>query len=156
MRSCRMILCLAAAENLGTRAANELFGLLTTIDYSALPHPPEGWGECYPTLELRPCGGGCETIHLDYAQARDLLPGFWTVYDWMDQMLCRTAALRIAPRDLLRVLRLGAPEGAPYMWMLRMKSLARLVTCRISGSSSVVLTSVMATSTTPSMALSSP
>jgi len=86
-----------AAENLGTRAANELFELLTTIDYSDLPHPPEGWGECYPTLELRPCGS-CETIHLDYSQARDLLPEFWTVYDWMDQMLCRTAPFGSLPR----------------------------------------------------------
>jgi len=83
-------------EDLRAAAANELFDLLFSIDYSALPHPPTGGGECYPTLELRACAT-CETIRLDYAEARDLLPEFWGVYNWLDPRLCRIAPAPVLP-----------------------------------------------------------
>jgi hypothetical protein len=85
-----------AAEYLGAAAAGELFDRLLGVNYSDLPHPPTGWNECYPMLEFRACND-CEAIRLDYAQAGDLLPEFWSVYAWIDERLCRTASTDSLP-----------------------------------------------------------
>jgi len=84
------------SEDLGVEAANELFDLVLSIDTGELPHPPEMWVECYVSFDVSPCGG-CETIHLDFQQARDLLPEFYGVYRWLDERLCRLTGLEGLP-----------------------------------------------------------
>jgi hypothetical protein len=86
-----------AAESIGAAAAEELFDMLLSVSYTDLPHPPTGWNECYPTLEFRACEG-CETVRLDYSQARDLLPEFWSIYAWVDERLCRSTPAGTLPR----------------------------------------------------------
>jgi len=80
-----------AAENLGTAAAEELLDRLLSVNYADLPHPPTVWVECYSMLEFRVCDT-CETIRLDYGQARELLPEFWSIYAWIDERLCRSVS----------------------------------------------------------------
>jgi len=77
-------------EELGIAQANELFDLLAQVDFTALPHEPQFYGECYPVfwLEWAQCQG-CEPIRLDYAAALDLQPELDPVYRWLDHRLCR-------------------------------------------------------------------
>ena len=77
-------------ESFGLEAANELFGLLAEVDFSSLPHDPQYYAECYPSLwlQLEVCPG-CPTIQLSYASGVDLRPELEAVYLWLAERLCR-------------------------------------------------------------------
>jgi hypothetical protein len=85
-------------EDMGIEAANELFGLLDSIDFTGLPHDPQVAGECYPIFWLlwEDCLG-CVPIRLDYWSGLDLRPEFDTVYAWLNQRLCRPGGIADYP-----------------------------------------------------------
>ena len=78
-----------AAEDLGPDAGEELFAMLEEIDYSDLPHDTIRHWDCYPHFELTLCAE-CETIVLDYDGGEELLPEMRSVYNWLEDRLCRS------------------------------------------------------------------
>lgn len=63
---------------------------LAQVDFAALPHPTDGWVECYPRLYLRLCSD-CPMRTLEYMLASQLQPEMNEVYAWFDERLGQDA-----------------------------------------------------------------